>query len=191
MYDYFFGQWGTFTGISNIGATIYNGYHTYINKNGNVFQEQPGSYQDGTAPVNMKIKSSWINLAGLQGLERAYYAYLIANYASPHLLNVSIAYDYNPGSVQNLTIRPTNYTPNYGQDPVYGSTTPYGGSGTLEQFRIFLNKQKCQSFQITIQEQFDATYNTTPGAGLTISGLNLTIGTKLGHTKLPASQSVS
>ena len=99
MYDYFFGQWGTFTGISNIGATIYNGYHTYINKNGNVFQEQPGSYQDGTAPVNMKIKSSWINLAGLQGLERAYYAYLIANYASPHLLNVSIAYDYNPGSV--------------------------------------------------------------------------------------------
>jgi hypothetical protein len=191
MYDYYFGQWGTFTGINNIGATIYNGKHTIINKNGDVYQESSSSYQDGNKPVNMKIKTSWINLAGLQGLERAYYAYLISNYASPHKLLIDIAFDYNNGSQQSVTITPTNYTNPYGNDALYGSTNPYGGPGTLEQFRIFLSKQKCQSFQMIIQEQFDGSLNTIPGAGFTLSGLNLTVGVKLGHPKLPASQSVS
>jgi hypothetical protein len=51
MYDYFYGQWGEFINVPAISATLYQGLHTYINKFGQVFQENPGVYLDGAKPV--------------------------------------------------------------------------------------------------------------------------------------------
>jgi len=95
-------------------------------------------------------------------------------------LNVGIAYDYNPAVVQQSLITPSNYSPNYGLDGIYGSGTPYGGSSSVEQWRIFLARQKCEAFQITFQELFDPSHGTIAGAGLTMSGLDIVIGAKNG-----------
>ena len=196
MYDYFFGQWGTFAGIPGISSTLYQGFHTFINSIGQVLQENPGSYLDGSDPVLLSFTTSWLNLAGLQGYERAYFFYILGRYLSPHKLQVSIAYDYNDSPWQSDLISPDNYGSTYGgqqangQTIVYGQETPYGGPGDVEQWRVFLTKQKCQSFQVTIQEVYDATFGLPAGQGLTMSGLNLIVALKKGYRPISSANSI-
>ncbi len=190
MYDYFFGQWGTFEGIPGVSSTLFQSLHTYVNQYGLVFQETPGLYLDGTSPVCMSFLTGWMSLAGLQGYERAYYFYLLGEYLSPHKLSIGIAHDYNPAISQSVTISPDNYNPVYGSYPgVYGSEDPYGGNPTDEQWRVFLEKQKCQSFQLSLTESFDASYGTVAGAGFILSGLNLVVGAKKGYASIKPSRS--
>ena len=189
-YDYYYGQWNTFGNVPAISSTLFEGLHTYVNSLGQVFQESPGSYVDVDKPVLMSFTTSWINLAGLQGYQRAYYFYLLGTYQSPHLLTLQIAYDYNPALVQTSIINPSNFSPVYGQDLNYGSGTPYGGAAKLEQWRVFLARQRCESFQITVNEVYNPGYGVAASAGLTISGLCLVVGIKRGFRPITASHSV-
>ena len=189
MYDYFFKQWGTFEGIPAISSTLYQGLHTFVNQYGQVFQESPNTYLDGNTPVTMGFTTGQMNMAGLQGFERAYFFNLIGQYKSPHKLQVQIAYSYENGPSQQTLINPTNYNGAYGDDPLYGSYE-YGGNMTLEQWRIFFQKQTCSSFQISVDEIFDPQYGTLAGEGLTISGINVIYGIRGNYARLPAAQSV-
>lgn len=189
MYDYYYDRWGTFTNIDAISSTLYQSLHTYLDSAGQILQETPGQYLDNTAPVLISFTTAWMNLMGLQGFQRAYMLYILGNYISPHTLSVTIGFDYNNGPEQQVTINPNNFSPAYGNLPYWGEGV-WGGNPTLEQWRIFLKQQKMQAFQVTVQEQFDPSKGTIPGAGLTISGLNLVVGSKKGFVPLPASNSV-
>lgn len=178
VYDYFYNRWGYFVGFEAIGSCIYQGLHTIITSAGSVYQETPGVYIDGSNPVLMSFITSWINVAGVQGYQRAFFFYLLGQYLTPHKLSLQIAYDYNPAASQTSLISPTNFS-----SPVpssFGSPTPYGGSSNVENWRVFLAKQRCQSFQISLQEIYDPSFGVPAGAGLTLSGLNLVVGIKKG-----------
>lgn len=175
MYDYFYKQWGTFIGVPAISSTLYQDLHTFVNSSGKVFQETPGKYLDGSNPVVMSFTTSWVNLAGLQGYQRAFFFYLLGQYITPHFLQVGIAYDYDPSIKQQSMISPNNYSKPYGGDSPYGQGDPYGGPGDVEQWRIFFANQRCQAFQLTIQEIYDPSLGVAAGEGLRISGLNLLI----------------
>lgn len=190
MYDYFYSQWGTFANVPAVSSTLYQGLHTYLNSMGAVFQETPGSYLDNSNPVLIGFTTGWFNLSGLQGYERAYFFYLLGTYISPHKLSISIAYDYNSSPTQVSVISPTNFSGTWGSEAQWGSSPAWGGNASLEQWRIFLKTQKCQSFQISLQESFDPTFGTTAGAGLTLSGIDLVVGMKSGYPRLRAAQSV-
>lgn len=187
MYDYFFNQWGVFEGIPSISSTLYEEKHTFLNQYGEVSQEAEGTYLDGSRPTLIGLTTGWINAAGLQGYERAYFFYLLGTYYSPHKLLIRVGYDYQPPT-QSLIITPDNYAGTYGDETIYGGGS-YGGPGNLEQWRIFFEKQKCQAFQIWIDEVYDASYGVTAGAGLTLSGLNLVVGVKSGYPRLSAARS--
>jgi hypothetical protein len=191
VYDYYFAQWSTHTNVSAISATLYQGSHTYLNSFGQIFQETPGLYMDGTNPVLMSLMTSWLNVAGLQGYERFYFAFLLGTYLSPFKLDVQIAYDYNSSPEQATIITPDNQSQNWGGEAQWGSGNPWGGSvnGNVFQARLFPQKQKCESFQLTISELYDPSFNQPPGEGLTLSGLNLVIGVKKGYRTQKASQS--
>ena len=189
MYDYFFKQWGTFEGVPAISSTLYENLHTFVNQYGQVFQESPNQYLDGNTPVTMGFTTGQLNMAGLQGFERAYFFNLIGRYISPHKLQVRVAYNYGDNDQQTL-INPTNYNGTYGDDPLYGSTFVYGGNPTLEQWRIFFQRQTTASFQISVDEIFDPQYGTVAGEGLTISGINVIYGIRGNYARLPAAQSV-
>lgn len=193
FYDYFYQQWGTDVGIPAISSTLYQGHHTFLNSHGEVLQETPGKYLDGSNPVLMGFTTSWINLAGLQGYQRASYFYMLGQYISPHFLQFSIAYDYNPAPLQATTITPDNYSSPYGgggdMSP-YGQQNPYGGPGNKEQWRIFLKKQRCQSFQLICQEVYDPSFGVPAGAGLTMSGLNLVVSLVRGFRTISSNHSV-
>lgn len=190
MYDYYVGQWGTFVGIPGLSSTLYQGLHTFINKYGQVLQETPGKYLDGTNPVLLSLETSEFNLGGLQGYQRIFFFYLLGTYISPHKLNVQIAYDYESAPSEQVLISPNNYTPAYGGDNVYGQSTPYGGPGSLERWRVFTQRQRCQSFRVYISEVYDPSFGTVAGAGLTLSGLNCIVGIKKGYRPTPSATSV-
>ncbi len=201
MYDYYYNQWGTFVGVPAVSSCIYQGLHTFLNDFVQVFQESPGLYVDGGNPVLLGLTTSWFNLAGLQGYIRSYFIYILGQYYSPHKLQVSIAYNYNPSPSQVSLITPVNYSPAYGgpnpnpangtdaQSP-YGQLNPYGGPGNVEWWRVFLTKQRCSAFQISIQEVYDSSFGVSPGQGLTLSGLNLVYGIKKGFRPQANVQSI-
>lgn len=189
MYDYFFNKWGSFEGAPAISSTIYESLHTIINDAGVASQETPDLYLDNGNPVLMRFKTSWLNLTGLQGYQRAYFFYLLGEYITPHKLQLGIAYDYNDSFVTAPLITPDNSTILYGGIGPYGQGA-YGGSTSVENWRVFLKKQRCQAFQISIQEVYDPTKGIAAGAGLTISGLNLIYGSKNVFRPIPAAKSV-
>jgi len=184
VYDYFYNQWTTFEDNKAICTENINGLQTLLLADGTVRQETLGSYHDAGKAVYMKFQTGWINAAGIQGFQRAYYMYILANYQSPHKLYVQIAYDYNPSPVQAELITPIQQNLVYGEDPVWGSSSPWGGDGTVEQWRVFFQRQKCQSFQITVTEVPYPGLAYDPGAGLTISSLNIVVGIKSGYARL-------
>ncbi len=190
MYDYYYRQWGTFNGISSLSACLYNSKHTTLNALGIVQQESTG-YIDDTSPVLLSFTTAWIKFTGLQGYQRAYYMYMLSNYRTPHTLAVNISYDYQSSPRQTAIIVPTNFSPLYGADSLYGSGNPYGGSDNVEQWRIFFNQQKCQSLQINIVESYDPSKGAAAGGGLSFSGLNFVIGAKKPYAVLAPKQSVS
>lgn len=189
MYDYFFGEWSTFVNVPAVSSTIYQNLHTYVNSRGQVFQETPGQYMDNAKPVLMGFTTSWISLAGVQGFERFYEMYLLGTTLSPFKLNVQLAYDYNPSIVQSTIVTPNVAGPAWGEDSVWGGSGVWGGPPNVFKARVFPQTQKCESFQITINEMFDGTVVGNSGAGLTLSGIDIVAGLKKGYRTSPASRS--
>ena len=193
VYDYYFGQWSTFVGVNGISSTIYQSLETIItapitvsppNSSAyqiapQVYQETPGVYLDGTNPVLMSLQTGWMNLAGIQGYERLYQVLFLGNYLSPFTLNVQFAFDYISSIQQSVIVSPNAPGSVFGlaAGPM-GSESPFGGNATPFKARVFPNIQKCESFQLTINEQYDPQYGTVAGAGLTLSGLQMLTGLK-------------
>ncbi len=191
MYDYYMDQWGVHTNIKAISAVIYQQKHTYLNIYGQVYQESATSFKDGSEPVLLGLTTSWIAISGLQGFERFYFANLLGTYYTPFKLQVTLAYDYNSSATQSIIVLPTdNPAQPWGDEALWGSGPEWGGSqGNVFSSRIFPERQKCQSFQVTIQEVFDPSYGQSAGAGLSLSGLALIVGMKRGFRTQKASRS--
>jgi hypothetical protein len=189
MYDYYFNQWATHSNIEAISATLYQSAHTYLNALGQVFQESSGTYLDGAEPVLLSLTTSWINVAGLQGYERFYFGNLLGTYVTPFTLNCTLAYDYNSSALQAIPVLPDNYVANWGGEASWGSGGSWGGPGNVFTARLFPNKQKCQSFQLSIQEVYNPLYGQSAGEGLTLSGISLTVGVKRGWRTQSAAKS--
>ncbi len=189
MYDYYYDQWGTFSGIPAISSVVYEDLHTYINQYGQVLQESPGSYLDNTNPVLLSFKTPWMSFAGVQGFERFYQLLFLGEFFTPFKLNVQFCYDLNVNPQYNVIVTPDNYSVPYGDSPIYGSGSPYGGPSSTFKARVFPNKQKVESFQFIVNEMFDPSFGTQAGAGLTLSGFNMTVGLKKGRRNQSAAKS--
>lgn len=189
VYDYYYGQWSTFVNVPATSSTLYQNLHTYLDEFGRVFQETPGKYLDGSNPVLQAFSTSWISAAGLQGFQRAYWMHILGTYLSPHKLSIEIAYDFDYNKTQTLVISPDNAFETWGSSTPWGGDGVWGGDTNVEQMRIFFERQKCQSFQIIIDEVLDPQFSAQAGAGLTVSGLNLTIGVKKLYPTLSAAKS--
>jgi hypothetical protein len=189
MYDYYYNQWGTFEGAPGISSCVYQNLHTYLNSAGQVFQETPGVFLDGTNPVLMSFLTGWIQLQGISGFQRLWELQLLGSYISPHLLNIQLGYDFGSLSEQAI-IDPINFTGVYGSDQLYGQTSPFGGPGSLEQWRIMPGTEQCQAFQIALQEIYDPSYGVQAGAGFTLSAITCVLGLSRSYRPIKASNTV-
>lgn len=188
MFDYYYEQWGTFSEFSATSSCIYNGLHTVLTNYGDILEETPGVYMDGSNPVLMNFTTSWLNVASLQGYERLYEFYILAKYLSPHTLISKVAYDYNPSIFHQSTIRPNNFSPSVPSS--FGIPVPFGSPSQLEQWRIHAKRQLCESFQLSMTEVFDPSLGTMPGGGFTMSGINCEIMIKKAARPIKGANSV-
>jgi hypothetical protein len=185
VWDYLVQQWSVFTPVNAVDSTIWQEQFVYLQPSGAAFIETPGQFVDpyGNA-IKLRLVTSWIQLAGLQGFQRVWKALLLGDYFSPHTLLVQLAYDYIPLFTQQVPIAATGPSP-YGGDSPYGSGTPYGGTFPLYQWRVFPQQQRCQAIQLSIED----VQTGTTGECFSISGLTLEVGLLPGARRLPAGQS--
>lgn len=192
MYDYYYAQWGTFVNVPAISSCIFQNLHTFINSFGAVYQESPNLYLDGSTPVLMQFTTGPLRLGDLQNYQRAYFFFLLGQYITPHKIMISMAYDYSETPSQSIILTPHNFSTAFGfgmsQSP-FGEGSPFGGPGSLERYRVFLERQRCQAVSITLQEIYDGTYAVPAGAGLTLSGINMVCGFKQKFPTISASKS--
>lgn len=194
MYDYFMKQWSIFTNLKAVDSAIFNNQFTYLDESGYVWRETPGEYLDGSLPIKIKIRTSWLSFAGLQGFQRIYQMMILGEYKSLHKLTCSVAYDFNPNPTQQTYInagddlQPLAYgviSP-YGGDPD-DDTNVYGGPYPLYQYRVDMDVQKCQAIQFILEEVPLPSY----GEGLSLSGFTTLVGIKKGLYKIPANRQVA
>lgn len=186
VFSYDVGQWSTFTNHESVDSDIWQGNFVMLKSNGSVYVENEG-FTDGASGIQLLITTSWLSLAGLQNFQRIYLLTILGDYKGEHKLAVSFAYDFSPYDSDSSIIDATSICAgtHYGDDPIYGGTSPYGGRFVPYQFRIHLSKPKCEAVRITISDIQTENYNE----GCALSALSLRVGAKEGNVKLPASSS--
>lgn len=177
VYDYYCNRWSTYTNIYGLDSISFRDSYYFIKADGLVMKETIGSYLDNGQFITMRIKSAWLQIAGVQGFERFYKMLLLGTYLSAHKLMVSIAYNFNTYYQQSTIIDTGSLlaTPNYGSGN-YGTGTVYGGAFPLYQFEIRPKLQKCQSFQFELSD----VRTDTDGASFSLSHITAEIGVKKG-----------
>lgn len=179
VYDYVMNQWGVFTNHAGLSADQFNGLYVYVRSthnaqdNGAIFLEDESSFLDNATAYAPGVILQWIKASSVQNFERCREIAILGDYtngsSAGHGLQVSVAYDFGT---------------TFSQLPAYyfGASSSSGAF----QVRAFMPRQKCNSFQIQIQEI------TTGASGefIDLTDLGLEIGTKRGLNKLPASQSI-
>ncbi len=163
VYDYYVKQWSVYTNIAAIQACLFQGSWTWVKSNGVVYQESASTFTDNGTFVQLKVGTSWMKFAGLQGFQRIYEALILGDYESAHSLVAKVYYDFDPTAAQTTTISPT-------------SAAPY-------EWRLLFNRQKCQAMKI---ELYDT--QISPAEGMRLSALSMLVGTKQGLNKLPAAR---
>ena len=167
VYDYYVNQWYTDGNISAADACIYNGIYTYVDPGGILNEETPGVFTDNGAFIPISLLTSWFSWAGLNGFQRAWKLLILGQYFSPHTLNVSFAYDFNPTLYAATPI------------PVLSPPIP------SYEFRVFNKRQKCSAIQISLVE----TQSSPFGQGMSLSSFAFEVGIKRGLNRLSAGNS--
>lgn len=186
VFDYFVQQWGLFTNQNAVDSLIWQNTWTWLRSNGSVLKQTPGVFTDAGSPIKLKLTTSWLSFANVQGFQRVRRAQILGGYKSPHSLSVGVAVDFNDNIVQEAVIEPTTPT-YYGGSSPYGAESVYGGTFQLYQWRIDLARQKTQAVKFVIQELPSA----TAGEGFNLTSIGFEVGAKTGLNKMPASQIVS
>jgi hypothetical protein len=182
VYDYFVQQWGVFTGQYAVDSLIWLGSPVILRANGTVLREAPDVWTDAGASYSLKLTTSWMTFASIQGFQRVRRAQILGAWKAPHNLAVDVCVDFNDTVVQSMTVTPQSPT-------VYGGTSPYGngvygGTFQLYQWRIDLARQKNQAVKFTIRDLPTA----TAGEGMSLSSIAFEVGAKQGAAKVPATQ---
>jgi hypothetical protein len=185
VYDYYTNRWSTFTNIRGLDSIEFKGVYHYVRADGLVYKETKGQYQDNGQFIKMRIKSAWIQIAGVQGFERFYQMMFLGNYKSAHKLLIKFAYDFNPFYQQETTINTEDVlNPSTYGTGTYG-TGVYGGEFPLYQWQVYPKIQKCQSFQFELQD-----FKTTvDGESFSLSHIMAEVGVKNGSFKTSGNKS--
>lgn len=192
VYDYFYDQWGSFTNHGGLDAVNWLGnsnLYCYLRPNGQVYVQTPTAYSDNGYTYALKVITAWINPQMIQGYQRVKYAHILGHGYAAHNLLVSVGFDFDGSFTGYAPINVSNALGNpalYGATSPYGSDPYYGGAATgqaVYQFRLDVLK-KCQSVRFLLTDQ-----EVNPGnQAFSISALTLTLMTKGGANRLPASK---
>lgn len=164
VYDYFTQQWSVIVGLVAIDGDVIDGDHLILDANSSTPYVQNGTdFTDSTTAYSIKVKTPWIKVSGIQDFGRIWSATILGTYKSAHTLRVTVYYDYATDYSEVYNIVPDVLDSQY-------------------QYRIHLQKQKCESIQFVIQ---DLDQSGTKES-MELTALTLEVGVKKGSMKLAA-----
>lgn len=193
VYDYYYDQWSTFTNHHAIDSALYLGagdLFVWARPDGQVFQQTPDAFSDDGAPIPFSLTTAPISLAGLQGYQRIYHAFLLGTYKGLHDLTVGCAFDYDQTftSLAPIPVDTILGSSVFGSSSPFGSDALFGGAAqgqSVYQFRVDILR-KCQAMQMQIADSQDAPGNE----GFSLSAMSLIVGVKKGGNKVPAAKQI-
>lgn len=185
VFNYFFGQWSWFENYGYASAVGGSSGYYLLTDEGVIRKEVEGVYNDSGATYAMQIETGWISLAGVQGYQRLYQIMGLGDFYSDHYTKIKTAYDFEAAYTETIYFNVANglILSYYGDDPAYGSSSPYGGTGSsVYQWSLQPRRQKCQSIKLLISDV--DTKTEAGGASFSFVSLNLIAGVKPNGPKL-------
>lgn len=172
VYDYLFGQWGTFTNHTGVSSSTWN--NSYIYSTGSaIYKEAPGYYLDDTVPFSLLLQFSWLALATIQGFQRVRRLIALGDFvngaSASHGVSIAAAYDFS-----------TTFQPAISYFP--GAAAAQG----VFQYRERLPIQKCDSITLLVQELVTG----DSAEYLDLTNMSFEAGVKKGVNKLGGLQTV-
>lgn len=162
--------WGTYSGHSMAAGGIIGGDLVWADSNGLV-RRRNTSYQDGSSDIVLKVKTSWLNLSGINGFQRIRWFSILGDFKSDHTLSVKVYYDHSDTASQTISI---------------DTTSALSMSDQIYRFRGRLNRQKCSAirFEITDADGADTKENYS------INAIVLGVAAKSGISRLRTGKTV-
>ena len=161
-YDYYTEQWSVLPDAYAIDSDVLNGDQLVLNGDTNIPEVQSSNdFLDNAAAYSMRVKTPWIKVSGIQDFGRIWSCTILGKYKSAHDLIVKVRYDYDDSYVETRTITPSVSDSQY-------------------QYRIHLEKQKCEAVQFEIYD------DNQVGESMELTALTLEVGVKKGSMKLSA-----
>lgn len=191
VWNTFFNEWSTFTNHAAVDGAVWAGTFVFATADGELRQETPGIYRDGTRNIRMLGKTAWFKLAGIQGLQRVRSATFLGEFFSKHKMLIRVGYDYNDFSHEQHPWDPgpvLESPSHFGDDSPFGDPEGgvFGGDGDpVYQFQVGIKRQKCQSVQFEFSDVGSST-----GKAYSLQAIALEVGLKKGAFRLPAAKRI-
>lgn len=189
VFNYGFNQWSTFTNYEAESAVMWDSRYLHLKSTGVVNAESSTVYTDNGAAIKLALETSWIQVAGIQGFQRIYWATVLGEKFSHHVLNMRVFYDFDDSEQDNVMFNTTTaLDASYmGDDSTFGEVIPWGINGqNVYQFRMKPRWQKCQSIKFA----FSDISTGTSGAAYSLTALTLEVGVKKGTNKLSSDKTI-
>lgn len=175
MFDYFYGQWGTFTQHRGESACVVGDDYAYLRTDGTVYVREPGSYTDAGAPVILKVRTGRFRGEGLQGQVLMRRFGILGEYKSPHSLKVRLFYDRNEfySSEVTIDVGAVMQPGTWGSSATWGSDDFWGGSGGITDYRFIRRPRRTKFAQIAFE--FEDVITAEAGASFELTELLLEV----------------
>lgn len=185
MFDYQYGQWGTFTNHQGSSAAVFGTDYAYLRTDGSVFIRAVDAATDGGAAYSMRVRTGRFRPADCQGYWRLRRFGILGEYHSPHDLRVSIFYnrELHARSVRTVAVNDVINSTLWGTDDTWGDSDYWGGSGGEPDYRWTMRPavQKCSE----VAFEFEDILTAAPGAAYELTELVLEWAPKGGIDRAP------
>ena len=183
VYNYFFDAWTTWENLPAIEATVWKDQLCILAPNGSVMvQDITGTVWSDTfvnklvSPVQLTLTFPWIKFAGqgnLQGRAAVYNCVILGTLQGNHILQSTVAWDYNPSILQTSFVNSTVAGNRWGSLPIWGNNGMWGNNQFSNyQFQLNFRYPRgstgggVESLQITLSD-----INPDATQGFSLNGL--------------------
>lgn len=171
VYNYEVGEWSIdwgMTGKAIVGACVHDSAHHVISSAGLLYQQAAGTNTDGGDTFTIRVTTSWIKPADLQGFVRVRRFSLVGTKLGDHVLTVYVRADYDETAIGTFT---------------FNTATAIAAGDDNYQFRARLPRQKMESILFDIVDD-------GASAGASINEIALEVGGKGGVFRQAAAKTI-
>lgn len=158
-YDYYYQQWSVENSLFFTSSCIYDEDYVGLRLNGETFASYDGYTRNGNT-YSCVVQTPWLSSTAIQAYQEIKEIQLLAKYKGPHILKISVYFDYNDFPEQIIYFNPNDVLGVKNSYGLYdwGSVSTYGGNSTsLYVFRITPVRTACMSVSLGFEDIFENT----------------------------------